>query len=110
LKAAAAEWARRQQPPGNRRLLGQRLPERRPPERRPLERRLLEQGLLERRLEFRARVRQSYRPTRCGHRRRRRSGAGPIRGFRWSNVWSNVLRDVPYLTFFSVPLRLESEI
>jgi hypothetical protein len=62
MRAAAPEWARRQQPPGNRRLLGQRLPER-----RPLERGLLEQGLLERRSEFRARVRQSYRPTRYVH-------------------------------------------
>ncbi len=62
MRAAAPEWARRQQPPGNRRLLGQRLPER-----RLLERGLLEQGLLERRSEFRARVRQSYRPTRYVH-------------------------------------------
>ena len=62
MRAAAPEWARRQQPPGNPRLLGQRLPER-----RPLERELLEQGLLERRSEFRARVRQSYRPTRYVH-------------------------------------------
>ena len=29
-----------------------------------------------------------------------------MRGFRWSNV----LRDVPYLTLFSVPLRLDSEV
>jgi hypothetical protein len=67
MRAAAPEWARRQQPPGNRRLLGQRLPERRPLERGLLERGLLEQGLLERRSEFRARVRQSYRPTRYVH-------------------------------------------
>jgi hypothetical protein len=67
MRAAAPEWARRQQPPGNRRLLGQRLPERRPLERGLLERGLLEQGLLERRSEFRAWVRQSYRPTRYVH-------------------------------------------
>jgi hypothetical protein len=67
MRAAAPEWARRQQPPGNRRLVGQRLPERRPLERGLLERGLLEQGLLERRSEFRARVRQSYRPTRYVH-------------------------------------------
>jgi hypothetical protein len=67
MRAAAPEWARRQQPPGNLRLQGQRLPERRPLERGLLERGLLEQGLLERRSEFRARVRQSYRPTRYVH-------------------------------------------
>ena len=57
MRAAAPEWARRQPPPENRRL----------PERRPPEQGLLEQGLLERRLEFRARVRRRYRPTRYVH-------------------------------------------
>jgi hypothetical protein len=86
MRAVAQEWAQRQPPPENCPLLEPRLPMPR------------EQGLLERCSEFQARIRQSYRPMRSVHKRSEKSGAVPIRG----SQRSNVLRDVPYLTFFSV--------
>jgi hypothetical protein len=103
MRAAAPEWPLR---PEKGRLSQRRLPGQRLLERRLLERGPLEPRLLERCSEFQVRLRQNYRPTRCEHKRSERSGGVPIRDFRRSNV----LRDVPYLTFFSVPLRLESEI